>query len=501
MQRHTFATALVVLFGCGDDAGQGGNGGDSGTGATGTGGTGTGATGTGAGSTGGTGAGSTGGTGAGSTGGTASGGMGGAAGGAGGVGGSGGGGGTPMGGAGGMVNAGGCAVSNGVPAAVGWTDVVDTGAQDRAHDVVVANGIVYVVGYTNGTLPGMTSFGFDDAFVMKLDSAGNPLFTDQFAFGGARFDNARSVDVRATGEFVVAGHTSFNEPAPSNAPRRDAFLRMYGANEAVNWEIEFGTLYDPNDVIPDGDEYGFDVKFDSVGNAVLVGRASALVEAGGVYYGSSDVYVTKRAAADGAEMWTRQFGTSAAEQGKGVAIDASDNVYVTGYTEGDLEGANAGAADPFLRKYDSGGTLQWTRQFGGPADERAYGLVVDSVGNVIMSGHTQNLVCGDVGYYAFVRKYDPAGNEIWTHQYEGTYGFGLAVDDNDNLAVAGRRGGNPYVTKIAANGNALWTQDLFGGGSSDDAEGVSVDSAGFVYVAGFRGPGGNRDAFIVQAGP
>ena len=42
-------------------------------------------------------------------------------------------------------------------------------------------------------------------------------------------------------------------------------------------------------------------------------------------------------------LWVQQFGTSSSEGASGVAVDGSGNAYVTGYTEGDLEGPNAGA--------------------------------------------------------------------------------------------------------------------------------------------------------------
>jgi len=37
---------------------------------------------------------------------------------------------------------------------------------------------------------------------------------------------------------------------------------------------------------------------------------------------------------------------------------------IPGYTEGSLAGVNAGLYDAFVRKYDGGGNLLWTRQIG-----------------------------------------------------------------------------------------------------------------------------------------
>ena len=61
----------------------------------------------------------------------------------------------------------------------------------------------------------------------------------------------------------------------------------------------------------------------------------------------------------GTKQWTKQLGTSSYDYGRGVTTDSSDNIYVTGYTSGDLDGnTNSGSYDIFLVKYDSSGTKQ-----------------------------------------------------------------------------------------------------------------------------------------------
>jgi len=63
--------------------------------------------------------------------------------------------------------------------------------------------------------------------------------------------------------------------------------------------------------------------------------------------------------------WSCQFGTSSTEKARGMATDSSGNVYVTGYTKGNLDNkTNAGDLDLFVVKYDSAGVKQWTEQLG-----------------------------------------------------------------------------------------------------------------------------------------
>ena len=85
--------------------------------------------------------------------------------------------------------------------------------------------------------------------------------------------------------------------------------------------------------------------------------------------------------------WTRQLGTSSGDISYSVAIDGSGNAYISGYTGGDLGGTNAGLHDAFLAKYDSAGSLLWTRQLGTSSGD--YGSVaIDGSGNVYISGGT-----------------------------------------------------------------------------------------------------------------
>src|SRR5262249_56504179 len=96
----------------------------------------------------------------------------------------------------------------------------------------------------------------------------------------------------------------------------------------------------------------------------------------------------------------------------GVAVDAS-GVYVAGETEGTLPGqASAGDVDAFVRKYDAAGNELWTRQFGTGRGDEAPGVAVGGSG-VYAAGHPFRTLlghasAGDVD--AFVRKYDFAGN-------------------------------------------------------------------------------------------
>ena len=92
--------------------------------------------------------------------------------------------------------------------------------------------------------------------------------------------------------------------------------------------------------------------------------------------------------------WTRQFGTSSGDSANDVSADRLGNVYIAGATLGDLGGANAGEVDAFVRKYDASGTLQWIQQFGTTVNDAFRGVSADGLGNVYMSGSTDGDLWG-----------------------------------------------------------------------------------------------------------
>ena len=84
--------------------------------------------------------------------------------------------------------------------------------------------------------------------------------------------------------------------------------------------------------------------------------------------------------AAGNELWTRQFGSIGTDSAKAILVDAS-GVYVAGYAQNALPGQSSpGNYDAFVRKYDAAGNELWTRKFGTTGIERAFDLAIDATG-------------------------------------------------------------------------------------------------------------------------
>jgi len=307
---------------------------------------------------------------------------------------------------------------------------------------------------------------------------------EQFGTGGD--DDAWGVAADASGVYVV-GQTPGGLPGLSSSGGDDAFIRKYDTEGTEVWTRQFGT--NRNDAATG-------VAVDASG-IYVVGRTIGVLP-GQFASGGGDAFVRKYDAS-GREVWTRQFGSIRPDQANGVAVDDS-GVYVVGWTSGALPGqTGTGGDDAFIRKYDTNGNEQWTRQFGSADRDEPFGVAVDASG-IYVAGATLGTLPGQTasGFSstdAFVRKYDVDGVAQWTRQF-GSAGSddanGVAVDAT-GVYVGGRTSGelpgqstagnaDAFVRKYDAGGAELWTRQ-FGTGSADQANALAADGGG-VYIVG-----------------
>lgn len=209
-------------------------------------------------------------------------------------------------------------------------------------------------------------------------------------------------------------------------------------------------------------------------------------------------------------IWSRQFGGAGFEHTTAVASDG--NVYVVGDTETALPGqTSAGNYDAFLRKYDSNGQEVWTRQFGSAAADFARAVAVDDSGIYVVGDSGATLPGQTSPNGAFVRKYDFAGNELWTHQFRSV-GFGVGGTSATGIALAasgvyvsGSTGGtlpgqtslggfDAFLRKYDAAGNEIWTRQ-FGTSFTDQSTGVAM-ADDEIYVVGSKFTQFSHDSFV-----
>lgn len=250
-----------------------------------------------------------------------------------------------------------------------------------------------------------------------------------------------------------------------------------------------------------------------------VATAIALDGAGNVYVtGYSDGgaatkldYVTIKYDLAGNQIWVMRYnGTGNGDDVPvAIAVDASGNVYVTGYSL-----SSVGGFDYATISYDTNGVFRWLQLYNGPAsgDDFAAALALDGAGNVFVTGGSDG---GGTGFDYATIAYDSAGNPLWgaAARYDGGNGDDLATaittDGLGNVYVTGQSMGAgtgfDYAT-IAYDplGNPLWaaTPIFDGTGGDDVALGIAVDGAGNAYVTGYSmGTGTGFDIVTIAYDP
>lgn len=183
---------------------------------------------------------------------------------------------------------------------------------------------------------------------------------------------------------------------------------------------------------------------------------------------------------------SRAFGGN--DQARAITIDPSENVYLTGNSEG-----TGTRKDFFTIKYDAAGAVKWSARFDGSAsnDDIPNAIVVDNFGNVYVTGSATSLGSG-LDYATL--KYNSNGVLQWTAIFNGSANredipYAIDVDRSGNVYVTGSSqssaGDRDFVTiKYNANGVQQWVAPWNGGFGEDIARALKVDADGNVYITG-----------------
>ncbi|MGB7061466.1 MAG: SBBP repeat-containing protein [Candidatus Zixiibacteriota bacterium] len=225
------------------------------------------------------------------------------------------------------------------------------------------------------------------------------------------------------------------------------------------------------------------VEVDSSGNVYVTGYRTGI--------GSLFDYATIRYHPDGDSAWTRRYNGpgNGADVATAIGLDASGNVYVTGYSAD-----STGIADFATLKYDSLGYWRFLRRYDGPGNgsDAAQAMAMDDSGNVYVTGYSQ----GDGTDYDYATiKYLPNGVAAWVARYNGPgngqdWANDMAVDASGFVYVTGRSEGigtgQDFATiKYHSNGDTAWVRRYDGPTSGrDEATAIDVDIFGNIYVTG-----------------
>jgi hypothetical protein len=399
-----------------------------------------------------------------------------------------------------------------------------------------------------------------DGFVTKIAANGASLLWSSYLGGNGSdvvygvvldgSDNVYLVGETGSKDFPTAGgfDTVFGQPGPSF--NGEAFVTKVNASGAsIAWSSYYGGHNGP------GNDRGKTIAVDEDGNVYVTGYAlSTDFPVSGAFSplnkGGSDVFVSKLAPTGSNLIWSTYVGGSGEEAGLAIAVNASQAVYVTGWTTSSdfpqvraFSSPAANFQDAFVFKLKpSGATLAWSSRLGGSQQDVGQAIALDGLGHVIVAGWTEsddlprkdqgfNSSFGGTrdGFVALIQDFWPS--LTWTAYMGGLSSEainGLAVDVFGDIVVSGQTfssdfpvvnafqptaggGCDGFVAKIGVSPPSVIWSSYLGGSAEDVAYGVGVDPLGDVYVTGatlstnFPVPGGFdpshngfHDAFVVK---
>ncbi|HEY3927314.1 MAG TPA: SBBP repeat-containing protein [Candidatus Koribacter sp.] len=340
-------------------------------------------------------------------------------------------------------------------------------------------GYAYVVGRTDSSNWPITSNAFQktngggkDGFVTKLSATGSSLVYSSY-LGGLEDDDATALAIDSQHRLYVTGYTcSTNFPVTSNAyqktsktgacakpsPGSQAFVtRVNASGSALDYSTYLGGT------VGDG-AYGIAV--DSSYNAYVTGSTGSpdFPVTAGAYQktlnGADNVFVTKFSPTGKSLVYSTFIGGSSTDFANAIALDSSNNAYVTGETQSTnypvtssaYQKSNRGMGDAFVTKLNStGSSLVYSTYLGGSQTDVAYSIAVDSAGEAHVAGATSSTDF-------------PVRNAL-----QSTFGGNYT---------------DAFITKLSASGSSRVYSTYFGGSGDDTANCIRLDASGNAYVGG-----------------
>ncbi len=324
-----------------------------------------------------------------------------------------------------------------------WTRQFGSPERDIPKGVSLDDaGNVYVVGQTFGTLPGQTSAGGLDGFVRKYNPAGDEVWTRQFGGGGA--ESAAAVRVDHAGNAYVVGGTRAALPGQTNIGDWDGFIVKFDPAGNTVWTRQFGTT---------DEDYAMAVALDAKGDPVIAGETSGLL-AGAAPAGGLDGFVREYDPA-GNVVWTRQFGSRSDDYAVGTAVTPTGDVLVIGTTLGTLPGQTSrGDTDAYVVAFNAKGGDLWQSQFGTTGGDDAEAVAFDAAGHAFIAGRVGTALPGATsngGSDAFLAAVGPTGDVLWARQFGGPaddYALGLVIGQGGFYLAGGTTGALPGQTNL-----------------------------------------------------
>ena len=315
--------------------------------------------------------------------------------------------------------------------AVLWTKTLGGSDEDTAISIQpTSDG-----GYVLAGMTGSYGAGASDAYLVKVDAAGNQIWKN--TFGGSNQDLANSAEQTSDGGYILTGRTE-----TFGAGGSDVYLIKTDENGAEMWSKTFG-----------GSD--FDCAYSvqqTAGGGYVVGGFSRSFDPSGY----SDCLLIKTDG-NGTEVWTKVLGAPGGNEEAHCVQQTSDG----GYILAGLTTSFGESVDMYLIKTDGDGNRLWHTTFGGTARDEASCVQETSDGGYILAGRTESFGAGDYDVYLVKTRSD--GTPVWSKTFGGTgrdqgYSVRQAFDGGYIVTAYtfsfGAQVSDAYVIKTDRDGNA-----------------------------------------------
>ena len=356
-------------------------------------------------------------------------------------------------------------------------------SDDVGRSIAVdAAGNAYVIGYVESSdFPTVNAFqpalhGWRNAFVAKINAAGNALVYSTYLGGGE--EDGHGIAVDALGNAHVRGDTRSTDFPVYRALqpylRSQYFFNCFVAELNADGNALVYSTYWGGSV----GEAGHGIAVDAAGNTYVGGSTSSpdfpiINPIQPVLAGETDAFITKFSPDGQAVLYSTFLGGSGGEEQLGTAVDRFGNAYIVGSTDSAdfptvnaFQAANHGGTDAFVAKVNAAGKrLVYSTYLGGSADDVAVGIAVDSGRDAYVVGRTTSPDFPTVGAIqavnrggqdVFLTKIGPGRGKLRYSTYlggsanEGDYGVAVAVDSRRSAYVMGATASSDFPTTAFA---------------------------------------------------
>ena len=391
---------------------------------------------------------------------------------------------------------------------VHWAHSASGLGDQQANGVAVdAFGQVHVAGHFVGTTQfettTVTNAGQFDFYIARYSRNGDLLWVR--TGGGPLQDSILSVAADPSGNTLVTGYFNagarFDGKLLPHTNSADVFVAKLNPAGALIWVTTLGSS---------GDDRGYGLATDELGNSYVTGHFQSGASVGGIVLtnaGGVDMFLLKLDP-DGNPLWARSAGGIGVDVGLAVAVSPKSDVLVSGYlgdqaTFEQVVVQTVGNVDLFVAQYDSDGRFKWVRSAGGAEQDYAYSIAGDLEGAAWITGTIRgevllgtNLLSG-VGQRSVAAKFERDGTLAWARQFpcnesrgvvcfeDGAYltGHFLGSISLDSNSLTSNGNLDIFVARMERKGAFEWARSL-GGTNLDYAYGIASDHHGSLMLAG-----------------